>query len=145
MKKEITEPSPLETETIDVGPLNRMAAEKQPDPINKLKDAQKQVKIDPLTHAKQSKALIEDRVFMSRLAEQACCYEDMIEFLSDILDAKTSEFTVEERNLFSVAFKNFIENDKQSLEMVHDIQDFDNFQKFQKVLAIYRNRIEKLL
>ena len=82
---------------------------------------------------------------MSRLAEQACCYEDMIEFLSDILDAKTSDFTVEERNLFSVAFKNFIENDKQSLEMVHDIQDFDNFQKFQKVLAIYRNRIEKLL
>jgi|688.fasta_scaffold1439592_1 hypothetical protein len=54
----------------------------------------------------------------------------MLEYLTEILEAKTSDFTVEERNLFSVAFKNFIENDKQSLEMVHDIQDFDHFQKF---------------
>jgi hypothetical protein len=48
MKKEITEPA-LETENIDVGPLTRMAADKQPDQISKLKDASKQVKIDPIT------------------------------------------------------------------------------------------------
>jgi len=46
---------------------------------------------------------------MSRLAEQACCYDDMLEYLSELLDEKTTDFTVEERNLFSVAFKSFIE------------------------------------
>lgn len=61
----------------------------------------------------------------------------MLEYLTEILDEKTTDFTVEERNLFSVAFKNFIENDKNSLQMVHDIQDFENLQKFQKVLLIY--------
>lgn len=52
MKKEITEPA-LETEVIDVGPLTRMAADKQPDQISKIKDPPKQVKIDPVTLAKQ--------------------------------------------------------------------------------------------
>lgn len=58
---------------------------------------------------------------MSRLSEQACCFDDMLEFLTEILDEKTSDFTIEERNLYSVAFKNFIENDRSSLIMINDI------------------------
>lgn len=58
---------------------------------------------------------------MSRLAEQACCFDDMLEFLNEMLDEKTTDFSNEERNLFSVAFKNFIEPERLSLFTVSDI------------------------
>jgi len=58
---------------------------------------------------------------MSRLAEQACCYEDMLEFLNDLLEEKTTDFNNEERNLFSVAFKSFIEHERASLVTLSDI------------------------
>ena len=58
---------------------------------------------------------------MSRLAEQACCYEDMLEFLNDLFEEKTTDFNNEERNLFSVAFKSFIEDERASLVTLSDI------------------------
>lgn len=118
--------APAEPEVIDIGPLTKMVAEKQPEVVDpKAKDVKK--KVDPLEKKRQQEALIEDRTFMSRLAEQACCSEDMLEFLSEVLDEKTTDFSIEERNLFSVAFKNFIEHDRLSLVTLSDIQDFEGF------------------
>lgn len=81
----------IEIEVLDIGPLTKMGENKPPEiieiDIKDKKNAPK--KIDPVEKAKKSKDLIEDRVFMARLAEQACCYEDMLEYLTEILDEKT--------------------------------------------------------
>ena len=46
---------------------------------------------------------------MARVAEEAGMYDDMVLYIKDILATKNNgDFTVEERNLISVAFKNFI-------------------------------------
>jgi 14-3-3 protein epsilon len=89
--------------------------------------------------------LIEDRTFMARLAEQACCFDDMIDFLSELLEEKTNDFTIEERNLYSVAFKNYVDTERQSIKMLTDIAEFERFSRFQRCLVIYKSKLEKSL
>ena len=46
---------------------------------------------------------------MARVAEQAERFEDMVDFLKKAIDLKQGEdFTIDERNLLSVGFKNLI-------------------------------------
>lgn len=68
MKKEPSD-SNLETEVIDIGPLVKMGADKVDPVITNPKDLKAKIILDPVTKAKNSAILIEDRVFMSRLAE----------------------------------------------------------------------------
>ena len=49
----------------------------------------------------------EDKVYMSKLAEQAERYDEMLEYMKSVATYDT-ELTVEERNLLSVAYKNVI-------------------------------------
>ena len=51
---------------------------------------------------------MEEKIFMARVAEQCERYDDMVEFLRPILKEKGGDFSVEERNLLSVGFKNLI-------------------------------------
>ena len=51
---------------------------------------------------------MEEKVFMARVAEQAERFDDMVNFLQEVMQAKDSDFTSEERNLLSVGFKNLI-------------------------------------
>jgi len=52
---------------------------------------------------------MEEKIFLARVAEQAERFEDMVNFLKDAIDAKSGEdFTIDERNLLSVGFKNLI-------------------------------------
>ena len=56
-----------------------------------------------------SSKLLEDRTFMARVAEEAEMYDDMVLYIKDVLATKKDgDFTVEERNLINVSFKNFI-------------------------------------
>lgn len=115
MKPSVVDPTnPLATEpaeVLDIGPLTKMLQEKVPEVID-LKSKEAKIKVDLAEMQRKHLFLIEDRTFMSRLAEQACCYDDMLEYLTELLDEKTTDFTIEERNLFSVAFKNLIEQER---------------------------------
>ena len=52
---------------------------------------------------------MEEKIYLARVAEQAERFEDMFVFLNEALDTKSGEdFTVEEKNLLSVGFKNLI-------------------------------------
>ncbi len=51
---------------------------------------------------------MEEKIFMARVAEQAERFDDMVEFLTQVIDSKDSDFSTEERNLLSVGFKNLI-------------------------------------
>jgi 14-3-3 protein epsilon len=54
---------------------------------------------------------MEEKIFLARVAEQAERFEDMVQFLEDAIHAKSGhgeDFTIDERNLLSVGFKNLI-------------------------------------
>ena len=82
-----------------------------------------------------------DRLFMARVAEQAYKYEDMFVYVKDMINAKTSDFTIEERNLMAVAFKNQVVADRKAIKTVQDIYEFEKFAQFQPVLMTLRRKI----
>ena len=82
-----------------------------------------------------------DRLFMARVSEQALCYDEMHNFMKEIVENKTSDFTIEERNLLSVSFKNLIASDRKALKLVNDIAAYDKFSKYVSVLTAFRKKI----
>lgn len=65
----------------------------------------------------------EENVYMAKLAEQAERYEEMVEFMEKVVAcAAPEELTVEERNLFSVAYKNAIGARRASWRIVSSIE-----------------------
>ena len=52
---------------------------------------------------------MEEKIFLTRVAEQAERFEDMVTFLEEAISLKKGEdFTIDERNLLSVAYKNSV-------------------------------------
>ena len=52
---------------------------------------------------------MEEKIFLARVCEQAERFDDMVDFLKQAIGLKNGEdFTVDERNLLSVGFKNLI-------------------------------------
>ena len=52
---------------------------------------------------------MDEKIFLARVAEQAERFEDMFGFLEEAIQLKAGEdFTIDERNLLSVGFKNLI-------------------------------------
>ena len=52
---------------------------------------------------------MEEKIFLARVAEQAERFDDMVKFLEEAINLKAGEdFTVDERNLLTVGFKNLI-------------------------------------
>ncbi|XP_066353821.1 14-3-3-like protein GF14-A [Miscanthus floridulus] len=65
----------------------------------------------------------EEMVYMAKLAEQAERYEEMVDFMEKVVSAAaSSELTVEERNLLSVAHKNVIGARRASWRIVSSIE-----------------------
>jgi len=63
----------------------------------------------------------EDNVYMAKLAEQAERYDEMVEAMKKVASLDV-EFTVEERNLLSVAYKNVIGARRASWRIVSSIE-----------------------
>jgi 14-3-3 protein epsilon len=65
---------------------------------------------------------MEEKIFMARVAEQAERFPDMVDFLREVIAAKDSDFTTEERNLLSVGFKNLIGSNRTALRTISAIE-----------------------
>ncbi|KAG0467719.1 hypothetical protein HPP92_019299 [Vanilla planifolia] len=91
----------------------------------------------------------EENVYMSKLAEQAERYEEMVEYMEKVTAAADKEeLTVEERNLLSVAYKNVIGARRASWRIVLSIEQKEESRCNEvHVAAIkeYRGKIEKEL
>ena len=59
---------------------------------------------------------------MARVAEQAERYDDMVDFLEDVLREKRGEANADERNLLSVAFKNLISSKRAAMRTIGAIE-----------------------
>ena len=65
--------------------------------------------------------MLEEKVFMARVAEQAERFDDMVQFLQEVISAKKENFTTEERNLLSVGFKNQIGSKRTAIRTINAI------------------------
>ena len=86
---------------------------------------------------------MEEKIFLARVAEQAERFEDMVEFLNQAIDAKSGEdFTIDERNLLSVGFKNLIGSQRGAIRTIGAIEQNPKYTKFGDALASYKKKIE---
>ena len=79
---------------------------------------------------------------MARVAEQCERYDDMVEFLRPILREKGGDFSVEERNLLSVGFKNLIGGKRTAIRTISAIEQNPKYTKFSAALGNYKKKIE---
>ena len=88
---------------------------------------------------------LEENIFMARVAEQAERFDDMVGYLTDVVNAKSEDFTTEERNLLSVGFKNQIGSKRTAIRTISAIEQNPKYQKFNSSLSGYKKKIEQEL
>jgi 14-3-3 protein epsilon len=88
---------------------------------------------------------MEEKIFMARVAEQAERFDDMVDFLRPILKEKGGDFSVEERNLLSVGFKNLIGGKRTAIRTISAIEQNPKYSKFGGALSAYKTKIEEEL
>jgi hypothetical protein len=86
---------------------------------------------------------VDESIFLARVAEQAERFEDMVNFLKPVLDAKGGDVSSDERNLLSVAFKNLISSKRTAWRTISAIEQNPKYSKFGGSLAEYKKRIEE--
>ena len=86
--------------------------------------------------------MVEEKIFMARVAEQAERFDDMVEFLRPLLKEKGGDFSVEERNLLSVGFKNLIGGKRTAIRTISAIEQNPKYSKFGGALSGYKKKIE---
>ena len=86
--------------------------------------------------------MVEEKIFMARVAEQAERFDDMVDFLRPLLKEKGGDFTVEERNLLSVGFKNLIGGKRTAIRTIAAIEQNPKYQKYGPALGHYKRKIE---
>eukprot|EP00356_Strombidium_inclinatum_P017324 CAMPEP_0170490708 /NCGR_PEP_ID=MMETSP0208-20121228/8807_1 /TAXON_ID=197538 /ORGANISM="Strombidium inclinatum, Strain S3" /LENGTH=238 /DNA_ID=CAMNT_0010766149 /DNA_START=50 /DNA_END=766 /DNA_ORIENTATION=+ len=89
---------------------------------------------------------MEEQIFLARVAEQAERFEDMVQFLENAIEAKSGEdFTIDERNLLSVGFKNLIGSQRGAIRTIGAIEQNPKYQKYGDALQTYKKKIEREL
>jgi 14-3-3 protein epsilon len=85
---------------------------------------------------------LEEKIFMARVAEQAERFDDMVDFLKPILQEKGGDFSIEERNLLSVGFKNLIGGKRTAIRTIAAIEQNPKYSKYGGSLGDYKKKIE---
>ena len=86
--------------------------------------------------------MTEELIFLARVAEQAERFEDMVDYLGQVLDSKGGDITADERNLLSVAFKNLISGKRAACRTIAAIEQNPKYAKFAEALTSYKGTIE---
>ena len=87
----------------------------------------------------------EKNVYIAMLAEQCNRFEEMVEFLEDMLKGRSQDLNSDERNLLSIAYKNSVTSKRTALrtvmayELKEKKKENSNFLPF---IQEYRNKIE---
>ena len=88
---------------------------------------------------------VEEKIFLARVAEQAERFEDMVDYLEEVLVQKGGEVNADERNLLSVAFKNLISSKRAACRTISAIEQNPKYSKFNGALMEYKGKIEEQL
>ena len=64
----------------------------------------------------------DELILLSKMSEQSERYEEMVEFVRRFVSKVSSELTVEERNILSVAYKNVVGNRRTAWRVLNSIE-----------------------
>ena len=87
----------------------------------------------------------EKNVYMAMLAEQCNRFDEMVEFLEDMLKLREKDLNSDERNLLSIAYKNSVTSKRTALRTVMAYELKEKKKESSNFLAFiqeYRKRIE---
>jgi 14-3-3 protein epsilon len=86
----------------------------------------------------------EDFIFMAKLAEQAERYDEMVEYMKKVVYNHAADFTIDERNLLSVAFKNVIGSRRSSWRIISSVaaREDPRNTEIQEQIRKYQEKIE---
>ena len=79
----------------------------------------------------------EAKIFMIRIAEQAECYDQMLDLVMPVVKDKMSQLKPEERILFAVACKNKINKQRLTFRTINVVLDLMNYRNRQEILKEY--------
>ena len=80
----------------------------------------------------------EARIFMVRVAEQAECYDEMLELILPVVKMKTITVDNDERTLFAVAAKNFVSKERTTFRTIKAIMGFLTYRNKKEILIEYK-------
>jgi 14-3-3 protein epsilon len=90
----------------------------------------------------------EKQVYLAMLAEQCSRFEDMMEFLEEMVKGKKDDLSSDERNLLSIAYKNSISQRRQALRTLSAYEMKEKKKEESPYLSFivqYKNKVEKEL
>lgn len=82
---------------------------------------------------------------MARVADQSERYEDMVEFLEQIIDESTEDVSMDVKNLLSVGFKNLISAQRSAYKTVQAIEQNKKYSEYSGDCAEYKEKISQEL
>lgn len=85
----------------------------------------------------------EDAIYYARLSEQGERYQDMIEYMKKVAKFQ-QDLTNDERNLLSVAYKNYVKTRRDAWRTIQAIQNKEELKgnKYLNLIQVYRKKIE---
>ena len=93
---------------------------------------------------------IEALIFRARVAEQAECYPEMLQIVTELAQFNydnAKDFTDEERKILSIAFKKLIEENRQAIKKMNVVmkggEEFDRYQGMYSQFQVFRQKIQK--
>jgi 14-3-3 protein epsilon len=90
----------------------------------------------------------EKQVYLAMLAEQCSRFEDMMEFLEEMVKGKKEDLSSDERNLLSIAYKNTISLRRQAIKTLLAYEMKEKKREGSLYLSFiqeYKNKVEKEL
>ena len=84
---------------------------------------------------------MEKKIFMARVADQSERYEDMVEFLKEIVSESKEDVSTDVRNLLSVGFKNLISAQRSAWKTVQAIEQNKKYAEYSTNCAEYKEKI----
>ncbi|KAJ1453617.1 14-3-3 domain-containing protein [Pelagophyceae sp. CCMP2097] len=85
-----------------------------------------------------------NQVYLAKLAEQAERFDEMVDYMKFVAQDISTELSVEERNLLSVAYKNVIGSRRASWRVISSIEQKSDSDKTE-LITTYKLKIEKEL
>jgi len=88
-----------------------------------------------------------ENVYMAKLAEQAERYEEMVEYMKKVVQNTSTDLSLEERNLLSVAYKNIVGARRASLRIIGSIElkESEKGSPNATLVGGYKSKVEKEL
>lgn len=89
----------------------------------------------------------DELIYLSKVCEQTERFEDMLEYMKQVVNNFPQELSIEERNLLSVAYKNSVGSRRTAWRVVTSIENKEENKtgKYSNLLKDYKTKIEKEL